>query len=595
MFSVKTLKTVTLNFLILTLLGSAFTYKAEAKSGGKTKGSHGVIKGLIITEKGKPLASALITVVRSGTTNVLKQVKSAADGSFITRILPGTYDLLAKADGYNAIALNSVQVGRSAEVYYGLRLEPVGSGRTFAEKKPDHNSPKWRIRAAQNQRSIYQAGEGQDSTVAAVEDNDSENNGNVVEERIGVAEQEKTGGRLKGTNLAETYFANTADGESFVGFNFATVQHLNKDTKVILAGQTGTSRSAPNRFEAAIENRFNEAHQLRLSVAAARSGSFLPAGQKDAKEVGQFSVQALDQWQVSEGFILVYGFDFAQMFGAGSDSMISPRLGVQYDFDARTRFNAAYTAAPEERTWQSAIDMEGETVLFREALAVEHVAEVDDAPVLNKNRRFEIGIERVLDNSSSFEATAFFDTYSGRGVGLVGMPMGFFGDTSGQDDSLTQTINQSGKAQGFRFTYNRRFGRMFTAGAGYSFGRGQQLSAAGINDPQALFSNGLFQTFMAQLSADLRSGTKLKAVYRLSPQATVFAIDPFAGRMAIYDPSVSVMLVQSLPTWGLPFRAEAVIDARNLLDQAVQAQSEEGLLRMNSTRRGLRGAISVRF
>src|ERR1044072_7290289 len=151
--------------------------------------------------------------------------------------------------------------------------------------------------------------------------------------------------------------------------------------------------------------------------------------------------------------------------------------------------------------------------------------------------------------------------------------MGFL---SGNDESsLVQTVNQTGKAQGVRITYNRRFSKMFSAGAGYAFGRGQKLSPALLSNPQAIFENDVFQTFIAQFSADLQKGTRVKTIFRLSPQATVFAIDPFAGKMAIYDPSISVLIVQSLPNWGLPFRAEAVIDARNLLGYAIQAQTEE--------------------
>jgi hypothetical protein len=589
MFLNETLKKITLGIFAFALLGCAFATEAKAnKVIVQGKGSYGVIRGLIIDDRGNPMASALISIARVGTSAVLKQIKSAADGSFITRIIPGTYNLVARADGYDQVAINDVQVGRSAEVYYGLKLERAGNGRTFAERKADHDSPKWKIRAAQNQRSIYQAGEGEDKTVAAVENADN----GVVEERVGSLGEDQSEGKLRGQSIVESYGAMTAGGETYLGLNFATAQPLSKNTRLIVSGQTGSKAIAPQRLETTIETKLNEAHQLRFTASAAKNGTFTPAGQKDTKEIGQISFQAFDQWQVREGFILVYGFDYARMIGAGTDSAISPRLGVQYDIDARTRLNASYTASTEERTWQDVIDMEGEPVLFRDTLPVESVAEVNDKPVLNKNRRFEIGIERVLDNSSSIEGAAFFDTFSGRGVGLVGLPMGFL---AGDENSPVQTANQTGKADGLRVAYHRRFGKIFSAGAGYSFGRGQKLSAAGLKDPQSLFTNQLFQTFMAQLSADLKSGTKVKAVYRLSPQATIFAIDPFAGRMAIYDPSISVMVVQTLPTWGLPFRAEAVIDARNLLDYTIQAVNEDGTIRLNSTGRCLRGGISVRF
>jgi hypothetical protein len=93
----------------------------------------------------------------------------------------------------------------------------------------------------------------------------------------------------------------------------------------------------------------------------------------------------------------------------------------------------------------------------------------------------------------------------------------------------------------------------------------------------------------------LKTGTNIKTIFRLSPQATVFAIDPFQGRLAIYDPGLSVLVTQSLPTLGLPIRAQAVVDARNLLDFQTSAFNEEGSLRLNSQGRTLRGGISLRF
>jgi hypothetical protein len=75
----------------------------------------------------------------------------------------------------------------------------------------------------------------------------------------------------------------------------------------------------------------------------------------------------------------------------------------------------------------------------------------------------------------------------------------------------------------------------------------------------------------------------------------VFAIDPFAGRLAVFDPSLSIMVTQDLPTFGLPVRAEAVLDARNLLDTQASTDDGETLMLINGARRSVRGGISVRF
>ena len=121
------------------------------------------------------------------------------------------------------------------------------------------------------------------------------------------------------------------------------------------------------------------------------------------------------------------------------------------------------------------------------------------------------------------------------------------------------------------------------------------MSKSAITNPSNVFESDFFQSFFAQLAADLKTGTSVKTVFRLSPQATVFAIDPFRGRLAIYDPGLSVLVTQSLPTFGLPIRAEAVVDARNLFDFQAGVFANEGTLKVNAQRRMLRGGIQVRF
>jgi hypothetical protein len=75
----------------------------------------------------------------------------------------------------------------------------------------------------------------------------------------------------------------------------------------------------------------------------------------------------------------------------------------------------------------------------------------------------------------------------------------------------------------------------------------------------------------------------------------VFAIDPFAGRLGVYDPSLSIQVTQELPSFGLPVRAEAVLDARNLLDAQVSAENGDALIFVGNSRRSVRGGIAVRF
>jgi hypothetical protein len=287
--------------------------------------------------------------------------------------------------------------------------------------------------------------------------------------------------------------------------------------------------------------------------------------------------------------ILVLGFDYAKFVGAGDDSSLSPRFGFQFDIDRKTRVRTAFTTQTnEQKTWSQVPDLEGDSSFsFAEPVVVPDLVVVGGKPQMNKSRRLEFGIERVLDNASTVEADAFVDTTFSHGVSL---------SFDGLGDTIADMVaNQQGPSRGLRVVYQRRLPGPFTTAAGYAFGNGQRLSPAAISDPSHAFETGFFQTFFAQLAADMKSGTSVRAVFRLSPDATVFAIDPFKGRLAIYDPGLSVYVTQSLPTFGMPFRAEAIVDGRNLFDTAPSVITDEGSLLFAGQRRVLRGGIQLRF
>ncbi len=535
-------------------------------------GSLGVIKGIVRDDGGNPIADASVAIFRSGTSKLLKQVASAADGSFLAKIIPGTYTVLAVAQGFNPVTLFGVEVGRAAELDYGFKLERSGSGNTLPEKRLDRNSSKWRIRAAQMQRAIYQNRQG-NSPAIKTETAD---------------EPEETTASRKGQTVVETYFAGSGRG-NYAGVNFASMIPVNDKTDIVLAGQTGKGRAAPLRLETGLKYRPNDDHQIRINASVGKFGNTgLPGFERS---LGQVSIQGLDEWRFREGVILVFGLDYSKFVGAGNDSSLSPRLGLQFDINAKTRLSTAFTTQTEEKSWARAIDLEGQSVAFAEPVSVEDLVTVHGKRLMNKSRRIEFGVERILDNRSSVEANAFFDTTINRGVGFNSISF----DTLGGDGFGDFVANQQGRSTGVRLVYTRRLKGPFTTSAGYAFGSGQRVSNSGLTDPGHVFESDFFQSFFGQLTADLKSGTSVKTIFRLSPQATVFAIDPFKGRLAIYDPGLSVLVTQSLPTLGLPIRAEAIIDARNIFDFQSGISGEEGSLRLSAQRRMLRGGIQVRF
>lgn len=560
-------------------------------SSAYSKGPRGMatVTGTVRDHRGLPLSGALIQIIREGAKTIVKEARTAADGTFSAKIPAGRYSLKAVAAGFSEVLFSSVSVAPSAEIAYRFNLEPVGVGRRYPEQRNDRDSAKWRLRSAQTQRSIFQNNDGTDATVAAAE---SETVTDDVVILDAADEGDKSGVRPQG--VVETYFAesNSPFGSSYQGLNFAVALPASESIDLIFSGQTGTG-AAPQRFEATARLRLNDRHRLGVTAGGAKLKSFGGiADQLAQRDLGQMSVRAVDEWIVRDGFVVVLGMDYSRFFGAGSDAAISPRLGVQFDAGARTRVKAAYASMADIGDVQSVETFETADAIFKRP-AAQPIAYVGGRAVMARSRRFEVGLERELSNRSSVEATAFVDMTSGRGVGLLAMPAtAFSGETA---TALMRVANQEGSARGVRVVYSNRLNHVWNASAGYSFGRGQRLSPAGIHNPANVFDTAFFNSIALQLAGDWSTGTHVQTVFRFSPEATVFAIDPFAGQLAVYDPSLSIQVTQDLPTFGLPLRAQAILDARNLMDVQTTTSNGDTLLLVAPNGRSVRGGISVRF
>jgi hypothetical protein len=549
------------------------------------------ISGIVTDNKGNPLAGALVSLWREGANKpTVKHTTTDKQGKFIAKVAPGRYEIKAIASGFSEVAFNAVDVKAAQELVYKFNLEPAGYGNTLPERRRDREDVKWTLRSAQTRRSIFQAQEGEDSTIKAVTDAENTATETAPETQ---AEATSSGSRVRTHGVLETYFASNAFSSSYVGLNFAISTPISDQVELIFSGQTG-SDDAPERVEASTRFRVGDRHKVGVTAAGLRYVAPIWTGRSGEFRdlAGQVSLRAVDEWIVRDGIVIVMGLDYSRFIGAGGAQSFTPRFGVQFDANARTRVKAAFASGGDEDGIQSVATFEDEQVVFRRQ-ALRPVAFVDGQAVLERSHRLEFGIERVLDNSSNVEATAFFDTTSGRGVGLMSLPSTAFSGQAGE--VFTSVANQQGSSRGIRVVYTRRLNRVWTASAGYSFGRGQRLSGAGFAGPADLFENGLFQTAALQLGAGFGTGTQVRTVFRFSPEATVFAIDPFAGRLGVYDPSLSIQVTQDLPSFGLPVRAEAVLDARNLLDAQTSSDNGEFITFVGNSRRSVRGGISVRF
>ena len=545
---------------------------AQAPAAGTSKGNLATITGAVIDNKGNPVSGALISLLRDGASKIIKQTRSDAAGRFTARVSPGRYGIHAIAKGFNEVVFTSIEVGPSQELVYRFNLEPVGSGNTLPERRRDRDDVKWTLRSAQTRRSIFQAQEGEDSEIQAILGRETTPETATPADDAATEAASSEGSRSQSPHrvqgVLETYFASNSYGPAHPGLNFAIATTPTDRIELVFAAQTTAGSNGPERFEASTHVRAGARHRMEMTLGAVRYGAPIWISTNDDlsaeanRRPGQVSVRAIDEWIVRDGIVVVLGLDYSRFLGAGGAHSLTPRIGIQYDANARTRLRAAYAPGGDEGNIQSVAGFEGAQVAFRDA-GRRPVAYVDGRAVMDRSHRLEFGVERVIDNKSNVEGAAFLDTTLSRGVGLLSTPMTAFSGDIGE--SFIDVANQQGAARGIRLVYTRRLSRMWTASGGFSFGRGQRLAPGDISQPSEMFESGFFQTAAFQLDGDLGSGTNIRTVLRFSPNATVFAIDPFAGRLAVYDPSLSVQVTQELPSFGLPVRAEALIDALNLL------------------------------
>ncbi|MDQ2921965.1 MAG: carboxypeptidase-like regulatory domain-containing protein, partial [Acidobacteriota bacterium] len=506
----------------------------QAPTASASKASLGTITGAVLDNKGNPVSGALISLLRDGASKVIKQTRSDVAGRFSTRISPGRYGIRAIAEGFNAVVFSSVEVRASQELVYRFNLEPIGSGKTLPEQRRDRDDVKWTLRSAQTRRSIFQAREGEDRDIQAVLGIEAAPGAGTDEigtnaSAVNSAKDSEKDSQRRMRGVVETYFAGNSYSTGYSGLNFAVATSAADGVDLIFAGQTGVGPNAPGRFEVSTHVRAGQRHRLGVNLGAVSFGPPILATVRDNPSVqlttprglpatgiriGQFSVRAIDEWVIHDGIVVVLGLDYSRFIGAGGARSINPRVGVQFDANARTRLKAAYAPGGEESRIQSVAPFEDAQVVFTEANK-RPIAFVDGRAVMERSHRLEFGIERVIDNESNLEASAFFDTTTGRGVGLLSTPISAFSGTTGE--AFIEVANQQGASRGMRLVYTRRLSRVWTASAGYSVGRGQRLSAGDISRPTEMFESGFFQTAALQLGGGFGTGTNIQTVLRFSP------------------------------------------------------------------------------
>lgn len=532
----------------------------------------GSIRGVIKDSQGNPLIGASVFVLaetaEAQAVKIIKRASTDKEGKFTAAgLIPGHYLLKAEAVGFAPIAFAADVQPRKVIVFDSILMRREG---TLAEKTRLNLDPKYAARRARG--SIFHYDENKPT--APTED-----------ETIALTPRTaEMHGYVNAFN--QTAVSPDSDSGSMTGANFAVSQQIGRDANVIMSGQVAHGSSATQRFEVLTTGHAGDKHKLGLALGYAR---FTFSRSSQTPQIGQFSLSATDTWQVAGPVLVVYGFEFARFTEGASATSVLPRFGVSVDAGARTRVFAGLTPGSSVDQ-QGKINLESGEIVFSQPKAV--ALSKEGAPITDSSYRLQIGAERILSDKSSVEMMAFFDTVSGHGVGLLAIPV-----ERVEDQPVLHNAQQKGRSRGLRLVYNRRINSVLNGSIGYAFGEGQQLDENGITDPAHLFTNSAFQIVSAKINANfISTGTQISTVLRIAPARAVFAIDPFEGQIATFDPNISISLSQALPNLGfIPGQLEALVDVRNLLDQQTSVADDRQQLISSRFNRLVRVGVSMRF
>jgi len=566
-----------------------------------------IVTGTVKDMRGTPLAGAIVAVLESRPRGKeIKSVKTDTYGKFSAGVAPGAYRLRAAAEGF--IPVSSRLTIDRPKVNHDFELKSVD---TLVQKRGDSDDYRWiALSAPRHPMNLTEGGE--EEAVEAP-------TGAIARSSF-MAKQASFHGMMQFVAATSSAPAGLPSPD-FFGTNFAVSGSLGGNFEMALIGQRGVGQLAPQRVAAIATIRPGSNHQVTATIGYGQVGvirkrrqinSFAAdnvAARTDAPDpsketsLEQLSVSATDSWQVFRPLLVIYGFDYSRFVGAVNDrDSVLPRLAVQYSPSSRLRMSAAVTPGTDQRL-NSLENFNSENIQAAFESSPVEIAHAD-SPILDRSQRFEVGVERSFgEGNTSVEASAFYDLISGHGVGVMALPLEASLETQATFQQVAHRVAaMNGASRGVRVMINRRFNNHLSASAGYSFGRGSKFNNAPIDSitPAQLFRGGFFQVATAKLDIDFaeRTGTRVSTVIRLSPSAVIFAIDPFAGRMSVYDPNINIYVTQELPSFGMPVRWEALVDVRNLLDSVNGAPgAEDGGLQLVSARmrRTVRGGLAFRW
>jgi len=511
------------------------------------------ISGRVHDSSGVPVMGAVVMVVASPM-NVERIALTDKDGSFsIANLFAGQYSVKVSMSHFLPAMKQGVVLSSGGTAVLTVNLQNALDvvRRAVAREKSQSDDIVWTLRSSRSTQPVLRLMDTSQSPDDA---------------RTSLGPDYSGYFQLYSKSVESS--SGTTEG---VESQFSVTMPLAAKSRVNVHGQFNESPMQPRGIGASYDFVPANRHKAEIGVDVRQGALFMDPLQSDMLREVQIRYGEELQW--SDHLVLNYGAEAGRVGTASAVNYLRPRFGLSWVPQPRTTLTlTASTQAPNTPE-----DSVRGRDYFDRTLIV--------PPGLERYSHGELGVTRIIGENVEFTAAAFRDRTDTASL---------FVSTADGRHSILLLDTSNLPSQGFRVNVNRKF-RSFEAGVGYTAvnGVGIEGSAASFDDMKEQLYRRKFHSVAGRFKAEIApTQTEITAVYRWTSGDSASRLDPYQRLMEYNDPTLSLTIAQNLPTWRmLPGRFQAILDARNLLDQAFGSSRTQ----IGQYPRLVKGGINIKF
>jgi hypothetical protein len=521
----------------------------------ESAGTLPAITGSVRDSGGLPVVGALVIVMASNPSMSQRMALTDSRGSFsIPNLFAGEYSVKVTMPRFLPALKSGIQVnaGHGATLIVNLQNALDVVRRAVSGDKTQPDEMLWTMRSSRSTQPILRLLGTDPGKTTSTDDNTPDYYGYF--QLYSKSVETSTG---------------TEDG---VGSRFSLTMPLDGRSQFTFAGQYSEQPSQPRGFGASYQFVPAERHRANIGLNV-RQGSVV--GDPLNGDLKEIQLEYGEDFQWSDHVVVNYGAELGRADAIGSGNYVRPRIAVSWVPQARTTFtfgaNSQAPSSPDD-------PIRGKDYFDRAAYI---------PPAMERYSHTEAIVSRVLSDNTDVSAAIFRDRTDTQALFVTnpeGRPAVMFLDSSHTP------------ASGLRLHMNRQF-KGFEAGLGYTTTTGLTISEMPNRSVSSDVRNQLtpdrFHLVTARFKADVDSTqTQVTAVYRWTSAFAATRLDPYQRNVEYNDPSLSLSVAQSLPTFRmLPGKIQAILDARNLFERAYGPKTAQ----IDQYPRLVKGGINIKF